>query len=68
MQKLGKNLANPKDKEKYLEVKERFYREFLSKINQSNGVAIPFPKTSFAPYKYYIGKGNNSMLVRTCLK
>ncbi len=33
MQKLAKNLANPKDKEKYLELKEKYYREFLNKIN-----------------------------------
>lgn len=29
IQKLGKNLANPKDKDKYLELKEKYYREFL---------------------------------------
>lgn len=33
MQRLAKNLANPKDKEKYLELKEKHYREFLTKIN-----------------------------------
>jgi hypothetical protein len=68
MQKLGKNLSNPKDKDKYLELKEKYYREFLMKINQSNNAIIPFPKTTFTPYKYYIGRGNNSILVRNCLK
>lgn len=68
MQKLAKNLANPKDKEKYLELKEKYYREFLNKINQSNGFTVPFPKGSIVPYKYYIGKGNNSLLVRNALK
>lgn len=29
IQKLAKNLANPKDKDKYLELKEKYYREFL---------------------------------------
>ncbi len=38
------------------------------KINQTNGALIPFPKATFTPYKYYIGKGNNSILVRNCLK
>jgi tubulin---tyrosine ligase len=38
------------------------------KINQSNNAIIPFPKASFTPYKYYIGRGNNSILVRNCLK
>ena len=27
-----------------------------------------FPTASFNPYKYYIGKGNNSILVRAALK
>lgn len=38
IQKLSKNLANPKDKERYLELKEKYYREFLIKILKSNGV------------------------------
>jgi hypothetical protein len=65
---LAKNLSNPKDKDKYLELKEKYYKEFLLKINQSNNAIIPFPKASFTPYKYYIGRGNNSILVRNCLK
>lgn len=66
--KLSKNLANPKDKEKYLELKEKYYREFLAKINKSNSFDNKFPNASFTPYKYYIGKGNNSILVRAALK
>ena len=38
IQKLSKNLANPKDKERYLDLKEKYYREFLIKILKSNGV------------------------------
>ena len=68
MQKFAKNLSNPKDKDKYLELKEKYYKEFMLKINLSNGINVIFPKTSFAPYKYYIGRGNNSILVRNCLK
>ena len=68
IQKFAKNLSNPKDKDKYLELKEKYYREFLLKINQSNNAIIPFPKAPFTPYKYYIGRGNNSILVRNCLK
>ena len=41
IQKLGKNLANPKDKERFLELKEKYYREFLIKILKSNGVEKP---------------------------
>jgi len=49
-------------------LKEKYYKAFLNKINLSNGIVIQFPKQSFSPYKYYIGKGNNSMLVRSCIK
>jgi hypothetical protein len=68
IEKVGKNLANPKDKEKLMELKEKYYREFLIKINKSNNYDIKFPIGSFPPYKYYIGKGNNSILVRAALK
>jgi hypothetical protein len=52
-----------------LELKEKYYREFLIKILKSNGVEkIQFPTTTFQPYKYYIGRGNNSGIVRTALK
>ena len=61
-------MANPKDKEKYLELKEKYYREFLAKINKSNNFENKFPNATFTPYKYYIGKGNNSILVRAALK
>ena len=33
LQKLSKNLQNPKDKDKYYELKERYYKEFLNKLN-----------------------------------
>jgi hypothetical protein len=49
-------------------IKEQLYREFLSNIALSNGLAFHNPKTSFPAYKYYIGKGNNSMLVKMCFK
>ena len=69
IQKLSKNLANPRDKERYLELKEKYYREFLIKTLKSNGVEkIVFPHSTFTPYKYYIGRGNNSGIVRTALK
>jgi hypothetical protein len=68
IQKLAKNLANPKDKEKYMELKDKHYREFLNKINKSNNYDVKFPIGHFQAYKYYIGKGNNSILVRGALK
>ena len=69
IQKLGKNLANPKDKERFMDLKEKYYREFLFKILRSNGIEKPiFPTSTFTPYKYYIGRGNNSGIIRTALK
>jgi len=48
IQKLAKNLANPKDKDRFLELKEKYYREFLVKILKSNGVDKPnFPTATF---------------------
>ena len=38
------------------------------KINRSNNYDLKFPTASFPPYKYYIGRGNNSILVRAALK
>ena len=69
IQQLAKNLANPKDKEKYVDLREKHYRAFLAKINKSNNNTLTqFPTTTFPPYKYYIGKGNNSQVVRAALK
>lgn len=51
-----------------MELKERHYRAFLTKVNKSNGREVPFPTATFSQYKYYIGKGNNSILVRAALK
>jgi hypothetical protein len=68
MDKLAKNLSNPKDKDKFLELKEKYLKEFLNVINVRNGITITFPKASFTPYKYFIGRGNNSMLIRACFK
>lgn len=68
IQQLSKNLANPQDREKYLDLKERHYRAFLNKINKSNNHNVAFPIASFAPYKYFFGKGNNSQAVRACFK
>ena len=35
---------------------------------KSNGQTLVFPHTHFNPYKYYIGRGNNSVIVRAALK
>ena len=51
-----------------MELKEKYYREFLVKINKSNSFEVKFPTSTFPPYKYYIGRGNNSILVRAALK
>ena len=51
-----------------MDLKERHYRAFLMKINRSNNNNLPFPTANFSQYKYYIGRGNNSILVRAALK
>ena len=51
-----------------MELKEKYYREFLVKINKSNNFELKFPTSTFPPYKYYIGRGNNSILIRAALK
>lgn len=36
IQQLAKNLQNPKDKEKYLDLREKHYRLFLKTVQKSN--------------------------------
>ncbi len=56
------------DKDKLLEYREYNFRDFLKKMNEGNGLAVAAPTGTFQPYKAYIGKGNNSILVRMALK
>lgn len=59
------------------EKREKVYRQWLLKLNQSNGISGALnteichpdkPGRSLFNYKYIIGRGNNSILIRMCLK
>lgn len=44
------------------------YRDFLWKINFSNSLFVEPELDGDKPYRVFIGKGNNSMLIRGLLK
>lgn len=45
------------------------FRAFINKINFTNNICISSPKPMNVPsYTFYIGKGNNSSLVRSAFK
>jgi len=45
------------------------YREFLLKINYTFNIQVkPISEKPYASYKFYIGKGNNHMLIRALMK
>ena len=51
-------------------IKKKFevYKDFLWKINFTNGIYVKLKDTIENPYKIYIGKGNNSNLLRTIVR
>ena len=51
-------------------MKEKAYRIFLGNISRTNGMTVPLvpPPALNRNYKYVIGNGNNSILVRMALK
>lgn len=57
-----------KDKEWLAKAKPQLLKAFYSHINKSNGIEITIPSDNYWTYKYYIGKGNNSKLIKQCLK
>lgn len=45
------------------------YRKFLSKISLANGLKLTFPDGPITPpYRFFIGRGNNSIVVKQALK
>jgi hypothetical protein len=47
-------------------IKELFVPEFSQMINSANGVTVTSPDYSHS-YRYFIGRGNNSMLINRLL-
>ncbi len=56
------------DREKLQEYREMIFRDYLRRVNEKNGLQVPAPSGVFLPYKCYIGRGNNSILVRMAFK
>ena len=44
------------------------YRDFLWKVNFSNGLYVSTPSMILNPYKAYVGPGNNSNLIKGIIK
>ena len=58
-----------KNRETANPIKERVYHRLCQLITQENGLNYKAPvEKAFAPYKTFIGKGNNSFCVRQLLK
>lgn len=56
------------DKDKLQEYRELIFRDHLKRVNEANGISVPPPSGVFLPYKAYVGRGNNSILVRMAFK
>ena len=56
-----------RDKDWILKAKPQIYRSFFGYLNKSNALVIEQPSENFFYYKYYLGKGNNSNLIKQCL-
>lgn len=44
------------------------YRDLLWKVNYSNGLYVTTPENLIMPYKFYVGEGNNSNLIRGIMR
>ncbi len=49
-------------------LKEQLSRYLASVVNRSNGVVVPESLPKATQYKFFVGKGNNSIMVRNILK
>ena len=56
-----------KDKDWLTEAKPRIIKSFNYEINKSNGHEIATNQDNYFTYKYYLGSGNNSKLIKQCL-
>ena len=55
------------DPKQLLQIKYNNYLDFLIKVNISNNQIIDLPSKSIS-YKVFIGKGNNSAVVKNAFK
>jgi len=69
--KKTEQLARMGDKEKEMmnSKREQAYKEFMLRMNFSFNVTIRLPvEKTFTSYKYFLGKGNNSIMIRAMMK
>ena len=66
----GSNEQRTRDLDPLSQAKLSSYKDWMFKINFSFNVIVKPPSTSpnFVPYKYFIGKGNNTLLLKTLMK
>jgi hypothetical protein len=44
------------------------YKDFLFKVNFSNGVYVRSPDDVERPYKFFVGRGNNSGIIKGIMR
>lgn len=63
MSDANKNSADHVSKQKF-----EFYKDFLWKVNFSNGLYVKIKDEIEWPYKLFVGPGNNSMLIKGIMR
>ncbi|OMJ74802.1 hypothetical protein SteCoe_26218 [Stentor coeruleus] len=53
-----------RDKEWIIKAKNKIMKDLYYHINWSNGICVNIPKDNIGNYKYYLGSGNNSKLIK----
>jgi tubulin polyglutamylase TTLL1/tubulin monoglycylase TTLL3/8 len=56
-----------REKDWISKAKPQIYKSFFSYLNKSSGIMVELPTENFFYYKYFLGKGNNSNLIKQCL-
>lgn len=56
-----------RDKEWLNKAKPQIIKDLALRLNSSNGMSLVVPTENYFTYKYYLGKGNNSALVKQLL-
>jgi hypothetical protein len=49
-------------------MKFNLYKDFLFKVNFSHGLYVRFPDDVEKPYKLFVGKGNNSAIIKGIMR
>jgi hypothetical protein len=49
-------------------MKYSLYKDFLFKVNFSNGLYVRLPDDVEKPYKFFVGRGNNSAIIKGIMR